>query len=832
MGKTLIIAEKPSVMNDIARVLGGMKREKDYHEGEDAIVSSAVGHLVTIEPPEGTEVKRGKWKIENLPVIPERFQLVPIKKKEARFKLLMRLMKRKDVDQIINACDAGREGELIFRYIVEASGVNKPIRRLWLQSMTPNAIRQGFEQLKTDEEMLALADAAKCRSEADWLMGINGTRALTDFNSPKGGFQLTTVGRVQTPTLTILVKREKEIQSFVPRDYWEVHAEFGVAAGCYNGRWFDPVFKKPKKERGEQPSDQRAERIWDEATARKSVEACRGQEAVVEEEKKPSRQAPPLLFDLTSLQREANARFGFSARNTLAFAQSLYEKHKALTYPRTDSRYLPEDYIGPVKKTLESFFGTPYGDSAKKILSRNAVVPNKRIFNGAKVSDHFAIVPTGQIPKNLKEQEQKIYDLVVRCFLAIFFPPAVYEVTTRISKVGEDHFKTEGKILVEPGWLEVFGKAAGGGGDLVPVQPGEKAEVREVEARGEQTRPPARYSEATLLSAMEGAGKLIEDDDLREAMADKGLGTPATRAQIIEGLISQEYVRREGRELTPTPKAFNLLDTVSVMKIPALDSPETTGDWEFKLKEVEQGKRTRGEFMREIQAVTREVVEAVRGFNPESVEMRETGLKDPFSGQLLVETLRDFRTRDGAFVIRKAIAGRIMDLAEIDELLKNREIGPLDGFHSRQGFNSFSAKVRLRDNGEIDLDWGQHDEKKESELDFEKLETVGRHPQLEVEVYQTERSFLSAETGKDGKPLFRLPRRLLDREIEPEEAQSLLRDGKTGLLKGFVSKKRGRRTFDAFLVVNDEEGKGWSFDFPPRPAKKKAAKSAASSIKK
>lgn len=835
MGKTLVIAEKPSVAADISRVLGGMKREKDYFEGEDYIVSSAVGHLITIKPPDSAEVKRGKWKMENLPVIPEAFDLAPISKTESRFKLLKRLMKRKDVDVIINACDAGREGELIFRYIIEAAKIKKPTQRLWLQSMTPTAIKEGFQNLKSEEEMVPLADAAKCRSEADWLMGINGTRAMTAFNSPSGGFQLTTVGRVQTPTLALLVNREKEIQAFEPVPYWEVHASFAVSAGGYKGRWFDESFKKPKTERGERASDRKAERIWTKQEADEIVSYCEGKTAVVEEEKKPSKQASPLLYDLTSLQREANGRFGFSARGTLAIAQALYERHKVLTYPRTDSRYLPEDYMGTVKQVLGNFGGTVYDDYAKRIIAHDWVIPSKRIFNGAKVSDHFAIVPTNQQPKNLKEQEQKIYDMVVRRFLSIFYPPAVYEVTTRISRVDEHAFKTEGKILKELGWLEVYGKGSPEAvSDLVPVEDGEKAKIDGIESRGEETRPPARYTEATLLSAMESAGKFVDDDELREAMAEKGLGTPATRATIIENLIGQEYVRREERNLHPTAKAFNLMETVSVMKIPALDSPETTGEWEYKLKEVEQGKRTREQFMREIQQVTRDVVEAVRGFNPESIEMRETGIHDPVSGQPIVETLRDFRSRDGKLVIRKALAGRIMELDEIAQLIEKREIGPLDGFRSRQGWNTFSAIVRLNDKGETELDWGQHEEKDEEPVSFDGMEPLGVHPSLNVKVYDTERAFVSEEKGKDGKPLFRLPRKILDREIEASEVRKMLADGKTEVLKGFISKKRGKRPFDAFLVANEEKGKGWAFEFPPRPARKPAAnkKAAKKTVKK
>ena len=347
MSKALIIAEKPSVAGDIARALGGFKKEADHYESEDYIVSSAVGHLLELQAPEAYEVKRGKWSFAHLPVIPPHFDLKPVAKSEARLKVLARLLKRKDVSSLINACDAGREGELIFRYIVQATKAKQPIRRLWLQSMTPAAIRDAFAQLRSDGEMLPLADAARSRSEADWLVGINGTRAMTAFNSKDGGFFLTTVGRVQTPTLAIVAEREDKIRRFVSRDYWEVRARFAAAAGEYEGRWFDPGFKK-----GED-AEARAERLWDKSRAEALVATCTGRPGTVSEESKPSSSAPPQLFDLTSLQREANGRFGFSAKTTLSLAQALYEKHKVLTYPRTDSRALPEDYLATVKSTLE-----------------------------------------------------------------------------------------------------------------------------------------------------------------------------------------------------------------------------------------------------------------------------------------------------------------------------------------------------------------------------------------------------------------------------------------------------------------------------------------------
>src|SRR5580704_11788280 len=454
MGKALIIAEKPSVAADISKALGGFSKHDDYFESERYVLSSAVGHLLELCLPEGVEVKRGKWSFANLPVIPPHFDLNPIAKSESRLKVLTKLLKRKDVDRLINACDAGREGELIFRLIAQHAKAKQPVQRLWLQSMTPAAIRDGFARLRSDEEMQPLADAARCRSEADWLVGINGTRAMTAFNSKGGGFFLTTVGRVQTPTLSIVVEREEKIRRFVPRDYWEVKAEFVCAAGFYEGRWYDPKFK-----RDEFDPEKRDSRLWALPAAETIVAACRGQIGTVTEESKPATQLSPALYDLTSLQREANGRFGFSAKNTLGLAQSLYEKHKVLTYPRTDSRALPEDYIATVKKTMASLADTTgYSTFADQILKQDWVKPNKRIFNNAKISDHFAIIPTLVAPKGLSEPEQKLYDLVTKRFLAIFYPAAEFLVTTRITRVENEPFKTEGKVMVKAGWMEVYGK--------------------------------------------------------------------------------------------------------------------------------------------------------------------------------------------------------------------------------------------------------------------------------------------------------------------------------------------------------------------------------------
>ncbi|WP_297908831.1 DNA topoisomerase III, partial [Thiomonas sp.] len=620
MSKTLVIAEKPSVAQDIVRALtpiaGKFDKHDEYFENESYLVTSAVGHLVEIGAPEAFEVKRGKWSFAHLPVVPPHFDLKPIEKTRSRLSAIVKLLKRKEVTAVVNACDAGREGELIFRLIQQYASARQPVRRLWLQSMTPQAIRDGFEHLRSDADMLPLADAARCRSEADWLVGINGTRAMTAFNSRDGGFFLTPVGRVQTPTLSVVVTREEQIRRHVARPYYEVQAHFSAAAGSYVGKWFDPEFKK------DADTDRRADRIWDRAQAQALVDACSGAQAEVHDESKPTTQMSPALFDLTTLQREANSRFGFSAKMTLALAQSLYERHKALTYPRTDSRHLPEDYVSVARDTLRAMAdaGGPVSGFARRALDQGYVKPSKRVFDNTKVSDHFAIIPTNQQPGALSEAEAKLYDMVVRRFLSVFYPPAEFLVTTRISRIGEQRFRTEGRILVVPGWLEIHGRAQQGDeADLPAVAAGEKVLAESVDLLELKTRPPARYTEATLLSAMENAGKMVDDEEFAEAMAGKGLGTPATRSSIIEGLLAETYMLREGRELVPTAKAFQLMTLLRGLGVEELTKPELTGNWEHQLSEMEKGRLKREAFMAEIAAMTERVVQKAKEYDRDTI---------------------------------------------------------------------------------------------------------------------------------------------------------------------------------------------------------------------
>jgi DNA topoisomerase-3 len=822
MPKALVIAEKPSVAGDFARALGKIPRTKDgYYEGDDIVITSAVGHLVELCLPNEMDKKRGKWSFASLPIIPEAFELKPQAKTESQLKLIKRLLKRADVDRVINACDAGREGELIFLYLMQYLGNRKPVERLWLNSMTPEAIRDGFARLKPGEELRPLAEAAVCRSESDWLVGINGTRAMTAFNSQGGGFQLTPVGRVQTPTLAILAEREERIRAFEPKDYFEVFGDFGVVAGSYRGRWFDPNFQKTDQE------DLKPERIWTRERAEEIEKKCAGRTGTVTEEKKPSSQSSPFLYDLTTLQREANGRFGFSARRTLQLAQALYERHKVITYPRTDSRFLPGDYVGQVKKTLSNLADPELARHARHALEKGWVTRNPRVFNDAKVSDHHAIIPTGLAPKNLDEAESKIYDMVTRRTIAIFYPPAKFELTQRVTVVEGESFRTDGKIITDPGWLAVYGKQAAGEDEsnLVPITEGENARTEAIEIKPNQTRPPARFNESTLLSAMEGAGKLVEDGELREAMSQRGLGTPATRAQTIEGLINDGYVLRQGRELIVTQKGLSLITLLRSIGIEALTSPELTGEWEFRLKQMEQGGIPRARFMEDIRRFTEEIVNKAKSHSGEVTSEHfqdlETTCPKCGAGEFK-ESFKAFECRGCGLLIWKNMAGRELERDEVKELLSAGRVGPLEGFRSKMG-RPFAAVVRLDAEGKQTFDFGADANSAVQTMDFSQMPFVGKCRHCgEGQVYDTGEAYVcDRAVGAGRKCTFRMGKTILQRQIPVEQVQKLLATGKTDLLPRFISKKG--RPFSAYLKL--ENGKvGFEFEERKASAKKPVAK--------
>jgi DNA topoisomerase-3 len=876
MSKTLIIAEKPSVAQDIVRALtpvaGKFDKADDHFENEQYLVTSAVGHLVEIKAPEEFDVKRGKWSFANLPVIPPHFDLAPIDKTKSRLSAVVKLVKRKDVSHLINACDAGREGELIFRLIVQYAGtekkpIDKPIERLWLQSMTPQAIRDGFAKLRSEADMRGLSDAARSRSEADWLVGINGTRAMTAFNSRDGGFFLTTVGRVQTPTLSIVVEREEKIRKHVSRPYWEIKAQFDAVAGQYEGKWFDPSWKKDPND-----AEARADRLWIEASAQAIAAAVRGQPASVTEEAKPSSQSVPALYDLTTLQREANSRFGFSAKTTLSIAQALYEKHKVLTYPRTDSRALPEDYVPVARQTLEILSDSDLpgpmqalAGHARKALNDGYVKPNKRIFDNTKVSDHFAIIPTLQTPKALTEVEAKLYDMVVKRFIAVFYPAAEFMVTTRTSTVEVSAkkycFQTNGKVMVKPGWLAVYGREAQeDDANLVAVAPGEMVRTESVDVNALKTKPPARYTEATLLSAMESAGKLVDDEELREAMAEKGLGTPATRAQTIEGLILEKYMLREGRELIPTAKAFQLMTLLRGLQVEELTKPELTGHWEHQLAEMEKGRLSRDAFMADIAAMTQRVVAKAKEYDRDTIPGDYATLHTPCPncGGVLKENYRrfacigrpedhpatdandphagiDHESHGCGFSIGKIPGGRSFELHEVEAFLRDKRIGPMEGFRSKAGW-PFTAELKLVFDDEIrnwklEFDFGEEAKPQEEgeAVDFSGQESLGHCPKCQGRVFEHGSNYSCEHAASSPSTCdFKSGKIILQQPIAREQMAKLLASGKTDLLENFVSNKT-RRKFKAFLSFDKKEGKV-VFEFEPRAARvpaKGAAKTAA-----
>src|SRR5438874_2147163 len=846
MPKSLIITEKPSVASDIASALGGFKKGKDYFDNERYVISWAVGHLFELAVPASMK-EQDKWDMKKLPIMPSEFELEPADKMRGRVNVLRKLIKDKNVSEIINACDAGREGELIIRYIIQYAAKKKTIKRLWLQSMTSEAIREAFARLRSDAEMQPLASAARSRNEADWLVGINATRAFTLRLSGGRGSTVTSLGRVQTPTLTIIVDRESKITEFKPRELNEIIGTFRATTGEYLGRWFDEAFNKeeseiertrrllsrvqlnlPDAEQRLDPANgspwdehRAAPRLWHREIAESIQRKCTGKEGVVElEEKKPSTQIAPQLYDLTSLQREANSRFSFSAKRTLQIAQALYERHKAITYPRTDSRALPEDYIPTVKSTLAKL-ENPF---ARRVLANNWVKPNKRIFNNAKVGDHFAIIPTGTVPRSLDNSERAVFDMVTKRFVAVFFPPAQYENTTRITRVEGEPFKTEGKILVAAGWLEVYGREAAGDKpeeNLPPVTQGERVETVRIEIKTEQTKPPARYNEGTILSAMESAGKLVEDEELRDAMKEKGLGTPATRASIIETLISAHYLVRQGKELQPTAKA---IQTITLLKsaVPELTSPELTGEWEFRLREIEHRRLTRDAFMRDIRELTNDLVGKAKHFHPDQ-HMPDT---EPFGqcpkcGSPIVERFKSFTctNEECDFTIWKTIAGRLLSRDEFETLVREKQVGPLGGFRSRKG-KRFHALLKLSDEFKTEFDFGPNGQENGAAqpVDFSGQEPLGKCPKCGGRVFEFGMSYVCENSVGPNKTCdFRSGKVILQRSIDREQVNKLLTTGKTDLLDRFISRKG--RPFKAYLVLTDKQDVG--FEFEKRESKTK-----------
>ncbi len=812
MGKALIIAEKPSVAADIAEALGGFsKTSGGVFESSTAVISCALGHLVQLVVP---EADGAGFDLSSLPVIPARFGLEAIPENKAQFALVSRLMNRSDIDHVVNACDAGREGELIFRLTYELAGCRKPMSRMWLQSMTQDAIRKAHQGMRPGREFDGLSDAARCRGEADWIVGINGSRGVSRLlERESGARENASAGRVQTPTLAIVVHLEQKIRTFVPESYWEVHATFQAEAGVYRGRWIDP--RQAEEPEEDAPARAVNGRFFDHARAEEVAARCRGvAPSSVEDKSVPTKSFPPKLFDLTTLQREANKRFKFSAKRTLDIAQALYEKHKVTSYPRTDSNALPEDYVEKAAEILGAFGRTPIAAHAERVLSNGWVKPDKRIFDDSKISDHFAIIPTGVMPRELDNDERRIFDLVARRFVAIFHPAAEYLVTKRTTVVAGETFRSSGKVLTARGWLEVYGSDAGGeeASRLCAVKPGEAVQAHGMTVEGLQTKAPSRLTEGTLLAAMEGAGKLVDDDELREAMKERGLGTPATRAATIEGLLADRdgkkrpktpYMIRQGEEqfLVPTDKAFRLIGFLDANNIEVLTSPRLTGEWERKLREIERGKMSRSAFMAEISVLTTDLIDVIRRRAGESgaVNRSELGIACPRCRAPMLRAPKAFECSGQCSLrIGAEICGRVLSNDEGIALLRDGVAGPFTDFVSAKTKKPFSASLRL------DVEQGR------AEFEFEPREQgVAANPlapRLQAACPKCRGAVMDqGRVFKCEKCEFKLWREIAQRPLSTGEAERLISTGMHPPLDGFTSLKG--KPFSAALKLSRDRMK-------------------------
>jgi DNA topoisomerase III len=694
----LIVAEKPSVGRDIASALGRHRKGKGALIGDGWTVTWALGHLAELAPPDAYGVQYKKWRLESLPILPERFKVRVNQKTRDQFSVVKKLLRDPYVTEVVNACDAGREGELIFAYLYGLSGCKKPVLRLWISSLTPEAIREGFASLRDGRSVRPLEDAARSRSESDWIVGMNATRAYSvRFGRPG---DVLSVGRVQTPTLRLLVDREREIEKFKPEKFWTVHARFAREGVTYDGVWF-------KKKQNRLKERKAAEEI--------AAKVEGGTGTVRKAEKKTASEKPPLLYDLTELQRNANARYGFTAERTLRAAQALYEERKLITYPRTSSRYLSKDMVGGLKKRVEAAGSLPeLAPFAEKLLGVQKLPVGKRIVDDAKVTDHHAIVPTGKKSSGgLPPDEAKVYDLVARRFLAVFFPDARFENTTVVTEAKGETFLSKGRVVLEAGWRALYPDGVGGKREkeplvLPPVQVGQEWRVAKVGVKEGETKPPPRYSESALLGAMETAGKFVEDEELRQAMKESGLGTPATRAAIIERLIKVCYVEREKKALVPTQKGRAL---ISLLRESPLSSPELTGQWERRLAEMERGVQRRPDFMSDIKGFTVSLVEGVRTMEGERLasRSREPLGVCPKCGSPVVETKKAYscsawKSSGCDFAIWKQVSGKRLSEAQAKQLLVKGRTGQLKGFRSKAG-KPFSAALKLDGDHRVRLEF-------------------------------------------------------------------------------------------------------------------------------
>lgn len=852
-GKWLVIAEKPSMAADLARVVETFSKEKDYYESENYIITWAIGHLLEFFDPEEIDAKYKSWLLQDLPIIPEKFSYKVKKGQSDRVRVIKKLAKDKNTIGFINACDAGREGELIFREIFDYCDVKKPFKRVWLQSLTPKAIKKEFSHPLSGEKFNPLADAARCRAESDWLIGINATRGVTKRLKTRNMRGVWSIGRVQTPTLTLIVNREMECLKHRPKDYWKIELELAAEDHKYSAIWFDPNFKKAKKNNSNEDDDKKEDRIFEKSKCDRIIEEVEKNKihAKARETLKESREIAPQLFDLTQLQREANRRFGMSASRTLQAAQRLYEKYKCVTYPRTDSRYLPDDYKEHVNSVLHNISntGNTYSGFSKDLL-KNGLLNIPRVFNSKFVSDHYAIIPTGIFADNeLSGDDGKIFDLIMRRFLSVFYPQAVWNKLERITVIGDHSFRTRAQSLKEAGWRAVHGVSdADGEANILPrlntkdPQDSVGVELLSYSVPSFQTNPPSRLTEAKLLSLMEHCGKSVEDEGLAEVLKDKGIGTPATRADIIENLIIKEYVVRLGKSLHPTVKGIRLIDILRRIPVDILSKVELTGEIEADLRKVEKNLKKRTDFISHIKDFTNSIIDKLRDFNYENLYDKEESLGTcPFckSGNM-IEGFWSYKCDKGescGFNIWKDKNGHFVDKSIVSEIVKKSQAGPLVYFYPNGSpYNSWLCASKEKgvvfcdESGNVKENLSDKDEVPIQEINLDKsffevpaiIKEYENHYICEFQPKNTK----SKTKAKARLLKSRMPKVLCSRSISLQEFQKYIQEGQMEPIYDFVSKKG--RNFAATLHMK----KNGSFEFRFISKKKDANSEKKPSTKK
>ncbi|WP_338148634.1 DNA topoisomerase 3 [Brevibacillus humidisoli] len=830
--RTLIVAEKPSAAKDIAQALLGKTTLKDgYIDGGQILVTWAIGHLVQLAAPEMYDEKYKKWKMEHLPIIPRTFRLVAYPKTKKQLRIIGDLAKKCDL--IVNAADAGREGELIFGYICQLLKIDKPVKRLWTSSLTPTAIREAFQNAKDGAAYHNLLAAAKARSEADWLIGMNGSRAFTIKHG-----ELFSVGRVQTPVLAMLKKRQEIIEQFTPEPYYLVEAWFRQGDQSYRGVW-------------------QGERITSKEKAAAIADRVQGKPAaIVSYDEKTARELPPKLYDLTTLQREANRRYGFSAQKTLDLAQKLYERYKAITYPRTSSAYVEETNIPFMHNVCDQLGSSRYGELARGADKSLVHSKNRNVCRPEKVGDHHAIMPTEQIPQSLTGDIEKIYSMIVKRFLAHFYPPAHYRHHTLLTEVEQETFKTHVKVALQLGWKTIYGEEKQGKGkqndseedapQLAPsfaIDPNGAVRCEQAQVKDKMTTPPKWYDEDTLLKDMETAGKFVEDEEMREAMKDCGIGTPATRSAIIERLREVGYIERKGKKLVVTTKGRSLIDMVEDAGIGVLSSPELTGQWEQRLHQISIGSASAEPFMGQVKTFASVLVQKVQAQQAAPSQTSQSDLDCPTRcGGKIVKSGKGYHctNRDCAFLLKTFAFGRPLSEKEIRDLLEKGRTGLLR-FKSRQG-KSYKAKLELnRDTGELSLTFpgerrsGPPTDRKPRSTAADGMRKAAKtkasverkaNPQAESDRTQREVSATADKTKRNGigicprcrrgemvegqtmisctgypKCRFYIPKQIREKDLSMEQLRQLLREGKTGWIDGFVDKDG--TSFSATLILAD-----------------------------